>query len=214
MAVPGRPFAPFPAASQSANTGPSEGTSWGCRMTINDKFVAVRRVAHNALGIGAAVVLVLGCVAPAAVPTGASSGSPGGQAPRSSGSSAAPSASYDASAPRTLSEWKRSAAERIHTANRALVYSGAPPNPLRAVVVVEMTVSPDGQVRRAELLRTPGHAKELGAVALKTLNAASPLPAPPKALLAQGSMKTTETWLFRDDGQFRLRSLALAQAAD
>jgi protein TonB len=75
-----------------------------------------------------------------------------------------------------------------------------------------MTVSADGQVRRAELLRVPGNAKELGGVALKTLNAASPLPAPPKALVAQGPMKATETWLFRDDGQFQLRSLALEQS--
>jgi TonB family protein len=181
---------------------------------INERFFSVGRSARNAGAVGALVVLVLGCAAPAPVQTGTSSSSPSGQATRSSGSSAAPTASFETSSPRTLSEWKRSAAERIQAANRTLVYAGAPPNPLRAVVVVEMTVSADGQVRRAELLRAPGHAKELGTVALKTVNAASPLPAPPKALLAQGSMKTTETWLFRDDGQFRLRSLALAQAAD
>ena len=87
----------------------------------------------------------------------------------------------------------------------------SPPNPLRAVVVVEMTVAADGRVRRAELLRVPAHSRELGSVALRTLNAASPLPPPPRALTAQGTIRTTETWLFRDDGQFQIRTLASPQ---
>ncbi len=115
---------------------------------------------------------------------------------------------------RSMAEWKRIAAEHIQATNRNLIYSGAPPNPLRAVVVVEMTVSADGQVRRAELLRVPAHSRELGAVALRTLSAASPLPPLPRALVAQGTIRTTETWLFREDGHFQIRTLASPQAAD
>jgi len=173
------------------------------------------RSTHNAIGIGVAVLLALGCTTtPAPVQTGTSSTSPGGPANKTSTPGPPPARSYETASPRSLADWKRNVAERIHAANRSQVYSGAPPNPLRAVVVVEMTVAADGQVRRAELLRTPAHAKDLGAVALKAISSASPFPAPPKALVAQGAMKTTETWLFRDDGQFQLRSLALAQSSD
>lgn len=172
------------------------------------------RITHSIrcrTGIAVAALIVAGCANPPAAPvqTGSATSAPS-QATKSP--AAAPAVAYSTPSPRTLSDWKRNAAERIQSANRSLVFSGAPPNPLHAVVVVEMTVGADGQVRRADLLRVPGHAKQLGGVALKTLNAASPLPAPPKGLVVQGTMKTTETWLFREDGQFQIRSLALAQA--
>lgn len=113
----------------------------------------------------------------------------------------------------SLAEWKRQAAEKIHAANRRYVFAGPPPNPLRAVVVVEMTVASDGQVKRADLLRVPDHSRELGKLALATLNSASPLPPPPKAVISGGNFRVTETWLFRDDGQFQIRTIALPQSA-
>ena len=107
--------------------------------------------------------------------------------------------------------WKRAAAERITAANPELSYSGPPPMPLRAVIVVQMLVLPDGRLLKAELFRVPDHARELGPVALRSLHAAVPLPALPPALLAQSPLKIMETWLFRDDGKFQLRSLAPEQ---
>jgi TonB family protein len=181
----------------------------------HNKHFSVACFARNSILTGAAAVLVFGCTTPPPpVQSGVPSVQSASQANKAPSSSPPQARTYETASPRSLADWKRNAAERIHAANRSLVYTGAPPNPLRAVVVVEMTVAADGQVRRAELLRAPTHAKDLGAVALKAVNAASPLPAPPKALVAQGAMKTTETWLFRDDGQFQLRSLALAQAVD
>jgi protein TonB len=179
-------------------------------MTTNTIFSSTR-FARNAIGIGTAVGLLIGCATQAPEPAQPTIS----KTPSSSQASRpTPPAVASSPSPRVLAEWKRSAAERIHTANRPLVFTGTPPNPLRAVVVVEMTVSADGQVRRAELLRVPGHAKHLGAVALKALNTASPLPAPPRMLVAQGPIRTTETWLFRDDGQFQIRTLALPQSAE
>lgn len=165
-----------------------------------------------AFALAGALALLGGCATKAPEPAPVASARPPAISPAASQPSAP--ARVEAASPRSLAEWKRSAAERIHAANRALIYGGAPPNPLRAVVVVEMTVSADGQIRRADLLRVPGHAKELGAVALKTLSAAAPLPAPPRALVAQGPIRVTETWLFRDDGHFQIRTLATAQAAE
>ncbi len=158
--------------------------------------------------LAAAAVLLGGCANPPAEPTASRKPLP------ASVPSAAPAPRVDAApASRSLSDWKRSAAERIQAANRSLVFVGSPPNPLRAVVVVEMTIAADGQIRRADVLRVPNHSKELGGVALRSLHAAAPLPPPPKALVVHGPVRVTETWLFRDDGQFQIRTLASAQTA-
>lgn len=174
----------------------------------------VRRLARSTLEIGLAAGLLVGCATqPEPAQPASAKTLPSSQASRPTPPVSAPPVAV-APSPRALADWKRSAAERIHAANRSLVFTGAPPNPLRAVVVVDMTVAADGQVRRAELLRVPGHAKHLGAVALKTISTASPLPPPPRTLVARGPIRTTETWLFRDDGQFQVRTLALPQSAE
>ena len=54
---------------------------------------------------------------------------------------------------------------------------------------------------------------ELAAAATKSVRAAGPLPAPPRELLRGGRLEFAETWLFRDDGKFQVRSVAEAQAA-
>jgi protein TonB len=45
------------------------------------------------------------------------------------------------------------------------------------------------------------------------VRAAAPFPAPPTSLLRRGTLEIAETWLFRDDGKFQVRSLAEVQAA-
>jgi protein TonB len=85
---------------------------------------------------------------------------------------------------------------------------------LRAVVVLEVAVAADGQVRNATLLRVPDHSRDLGRVAMRAVSAASPLPPPPRTLVAAGAYRFTETWLFREDGKFQLRTLALPQALE
>ena len=109
-----------------------------------------------------------------------------------------------------LEDWKRTAAEKVYAANRAQLFDGRPEHLLRAVIVVEATVDHEGRVTRSKILRSPGIAS-LNSVALASLKAASPLPAPPSKLVARGPLVFSETWLFRKDGHFQLRSLALAQ---
>ena len=109
-----------------------------------------------------------------------------------------------------LEDWKRTAAEKVYAANRTQLFDGRPEHLLRAVIVVEATVDREGRVTRSKILRSPGIAA-LDSVALGSLKAASPLPAPPTKLVARGPLVFSETWLFRKDGRFQLRSLALPQ---
>jgi TonB family protein len=108
-------------------------------------------------------------------------------------------------------EWRRALAQHIMQVNRDRVFDGRPPHPLKAIVVLELTVAADGRVQRASVLRAPDHARELGAEAVRTAQAASPLPPPPRSVAGQGATRFTETWLFRHDNQFQLRTLAQTQ---
>jgi hypothetical protein len=75
------------------------------------------------------------------------------------------------------------------------------------VVVVQMTVAPDGKVLKSEVLRRPDYAASEAALAVKTAHAASPLPPVPSSA-GKGNIQVAETWLFRKDGTFQLRTLA------
>jgi len=113
---------------------------------------------------------------------------------------------------RSESEWRRALAQHILTVNRDRVFEGRPPHPLKAIVVLELAVSADGSVQSASVMRAPQHARALGAMAVRTARASSPLPPPPSAVLGRGSsIRFTETWLFRQDDRFQLRTLAQAQ---
>ncbi|MGH6623764.1 MAG: energy transducer TonB [Burkholderiaceae bacterium] len=109
-----------------------------------------------------------------------------------------------------LEQWKRTAAEKIHTVNRIQTFEGRPHHLLKAVIVVEVAVDRSGQVTRSKVLRSPG-IKSLDEVALASLKKASPLPPPPSALVAKGPLVFSETWLFQNDGRFQVRTLAMAQ---
>jgi len=109
-----------------------------------------------------------------------------------------------------LEAWKQRAAGRIHEVNSKQLFEGRPEHLLRAVIVVEATVDRNGKVTNSKIMRSPGIAS-LDAAALKSLGSASPLPSPPASLIARGPLVYQETWLFRKDGRFQLRSLALPQ---
>jgi protein TonB len=109
-----------------------------------------------------------------------------------------------------LERYKRAAAERIHEKNRSMLFDGRPHHLLQAVIVVEVTVDKQGNVARSKIIRSPGIAT-LNNVALGSLKSASPLPAPPIALVAKGPLVYSETWLFNNQSRFQLRTLALPQ---
>ena len=109
-----------------------------------------------------------------------------------------------------LDLYKRDVAREILKANAPRTFDGVPPHFLRAVVVLQVTVDGKGAVTDIRTVRTRDAG--LAAVATKSVRAAAPLPAPPPELLRRGRVELAETWLFRDDGRFQVRSLAEAQA--
>jgi protein TonB len=109
-----------------------------------------------------------------------------------------------------LEAWKRAAALRIHQANQKQLFEGRPHHLLQAVIVVEATVDRGGNVVGSRVTRSP-KIKSLDQMALASLKAASPLPAPPSTLLVRGNLVFSETWLVQNDGRFQVRTLALPQ---
>jgi protein TonB len=109
-----------------------------------------------------------------------------------------------------LEQWKKQAAERIHAANAKQLFEGRPHHLLQGVIVADVTVDRSGQVKRSKIVRSPGIAR-LDNVVLASLKTATPLPAPPPALVKTGAMTYSETWLFTNDGKWRLRTLTLPQ---
>ena len=172
-------------------------------------------------GVSIAMLLLAACGAPAPAPVSAppsASGTPSApivKAPLET-VDVRPSTASTSSAVRlaaldpALENWKRTAAERVYAVNRAQLFDGRPEHLLRAVIVVEVTVDREGKVTRSKILRSPG-ITSLDSAALGSVKAASPLPAPPAKLVAKGPLVFSETWLFRKDGRFQLRSLALPQ---
>lgn len=109
-----------------------------------------------------------------------------------------------------MEQWKRRAAEQIHTVNKDQLFQGRPHHLLQAVIVIEASVDRAGQVTRSRVVRSPG-IKSLDQVALASLKAASPLPPPPTPLVVRGPLVFSETWLFQNDGRFQVRTLAMPQ---
>jgi hypothetical protein len=114
----------------------------------------------------------------------------------------------------TLAEYGREIAGLLHAANPGMVYDGAPPNPLRAVIVVQAEIDVLGEARRLEVVRAPWYDPWLAALVAQVVRQAEPFPRPSMKLLnGTSSVTLTETWLFDYGGRFRLRSLSQAQAA-
>ena len=141
---------------------------------------------------------------PQAVPEPAAVTAP---APAAPPPARAPSAS---SAARSVDAYKREVAQRIHDASAERVFPGAPPNPLRSIVVVNVAIDGRGGLIDARVMRDNGDS-ELTRAALESVRRAAPYAAPASALARRGRVEFFETWLFSDDGRFQLRTLAEVQ---
>ena len=110
-----------------------------------------------------------------------------------------------------LARYKREVACRIHARNPTHLYEGAPPPVLRSVVVLSVRVDARGRPVRIGVVRSNG-IRALERRAIQSVRAAAPLPIPAGVLLRRGAADITETWLFRDDGRFQIRTLAQVQS--
>jgi periplasmic protein TonB len=111
----------------------------------------------------------------------------------------------------TVDGYKREVARAIYRSSPEHLFEGAPPPLLRAVVVLSLRIDREGKLSRVSVLRSNGY-RELEAIALSSVHRASPLPMPNRLVEHNGNAEFVETWLFRDDGRFQIRSLAEAQA--
>jgi periplasmic protein TonB len=166
----------------------------------------------------AAAIVLAACGSPPAAPGGSISAparptaaTPAAE-PVTAGATSSGAAASVRLAPKdpAMEAWKRRAAERIHQANQKQLFEGRPHHLLQAVIVVEATVDKSGNVVASRVTRSP-RIKKLDDMALASLKAASPLPAPPASLLARGNLVFSETWLVQNDGTFQVRTLALPQ---
>jgi hypothetical protein len=107
---------------------------------------------------------------------------------------------------RSWNELRAQAARRMVTANPGLTYTGAVPDPLLAVPVLEIELNSDGSIRGIEVLRQPRQAKDTVQLAIDAVHRAAPfgdisrLPKP---------WKFAETFLFDDNRKFKPRTLDL-----
>jgi protein TonB len=110
----------------------------------------------------------------------------------------------------SLAAYKLEVAEHVHAAAADAIFEGAPPPTLRSIVVLSLVIDREGNLAEARVVRDNGDA-EMVRLALDSARRAAPFPAPPSRVSGRGRVNFYETWLFRDDGRFRLRSLAQAQ---
>lgn len=113
---------------------------------------------------------------------------------------------------RSIDAYKRDAARRLYFRNTPRLFDGAPPPVLKSVVVLTIRIDASGAPLRVAVMRSNGF-RDLEQRAIQSVHDAAPLPVPHAAIVKRGSVEYVETWLFRDDGRFQIRSLADAQAS-
>jgi len=105
---------------------------------------------------------------------------------------------------RSMSDVRLQAARRMVAANPGGTYTGAVPDILLAIPVLEVELNGDGSIRRIDVLRKPGQAPETLQMAIDAVRRAAPfgdvsrLPKP---------WRFAETFLFNDEHKFKPRTL-------
>jgi protein TonB len=106
----------------------------------------------------------------------------------------------------TLDGYKKLVATRIAQSNQELL-AGSLPQMLKSVVVLSITVDRDGGLAQVSVRRSNGF-KALEQRAMDSVRRAAPFTAPNLvARRGDESLSFLETFLFRDDGRFQVRSL-------
>jgi len=107
-------------------------------------------------------------------------------------------------AARTIPEYKRLVAQRIASAS-AETFADPLPDVLKSIVVLDIRIDrygvPQVSVRRSNGIRSLEQRAE------ESVRRAAPFDAPSSQLLRGGSIDFLETFLFRDDGKFQIRTL-------
>ena len=110
----------------------------------------------------------------------------------------------------TPAAYKEYLARRISEVNSTKVYPGRPQALLRSVIVAKYAIDANGELLRSEIVRS-NRDRDTEATTLHSIKNTAPFPKPGPALLRNGRVEITETWLFNNDGRFQLRTIAQAQ---
>ena len=105
---------------------------------------------------------------------------------------------------RNWDEFRLQAARRLVQSNPDGTYTGAVPEPLLAIPVLEVELNANGSVRRVQVLRHPTRAKDTTQVAIDAVHRAAPYGAMNHLPLP---WKWVEVFLFDDDRRFKPREL-------
>ena len=109
-------------------------------------------------------------------------------------------------APLTLEGYKKSVAERIARSSPDMFLEPMP-EMFKSIVVLDITIDRDGRLAKVSVRRSNGY-KALENRAMESVKRAAPFVAPAFTVRGRdGSVSFLETFLFRDDGRFRIRSL-------
>ena len=156
-----------------------------------------------------AIAAVAGCATvesppPAAAPQPAA---PPVQAAAPPKAAPAPVVRGPASNATTVDAYKKQVAEHIHAKNSRERADSLPPI-LKSVVVLNISIDRDGKPVHVAVMRSNGH-KDVEEIALRSVHRAAPLPVPSTAVLGnRETVSFVETWLFRPDGNYQVRSVA------
>jgi hypothetical protein len=107
----------------------------------------------------------------------------------------------------TAKAYRMDAARHIYAAYPEKIYKGKLPPLVHGIVVVEMELDANGQLKSINLVRVPSHAPEVTEAVKDMIRNAAPMPAPSRL----GGAKFTEIWLVDKSGQFQLDSLTEGQ---
>jgi TonB family protein len=111
-----------------------------------------------------------------------------------------------ADAPLTLDGYKLDVARRIARVSPE-TYDEAPPEVLKSIVVLEVTIDRNGSLERVVVRRSNGF-RALENLAMDSVRRAAPFEVPVVSQRHRdGSVTFLESFLFRDDNRFRLLSL-------
>jgi len=109
-------------------------------------------------------------------------------------------------APLTLEGYKKSVAQRIAQSSPD-TFAEPLPEMFKSIVVLDITIDRDGKLAKVAVRRSNGF-KALENRAMDSVKRAAPFVAPAFTVRGRdGSVNFLETFLFRNDGRFRIRSL-------
>ena len=106
----------------------------------------------------------------------------------------------------TIDAYKKEFARHVAQSSPS-VFRDPLPRMFKSIVVLDVTIDPSGRLASVKVHRSNGY-KQLENTALLSVRHAGPFTAPSRAIRGRdGSVNFLETFLFRDDGRFQIRSL-------